>query len=83
VLAEPIQTVMRRYGVAAPYEQLKALTRGRGAITAGDMRDFVRSAVRPNAAIPAHVADALEALTPDTYLGYAERLARAVKSKLV
>ena len=83
VLAEPIQTVMRRYGVAAPYEQLKALTRGRGALSAADMREFVRGTVRPHAAVPAGAADALEALTPATYLGYAERLARSVKSRLV
>lgn len=82
VLAEPIQTVMRRYGVEAPYEQLKALTRGQGAFTGAAMRDFVRTQVRTHPAIPAPVADALEALTPSTYLGIAPHLAASVRSRL-
>ena len=58
VLAEPMQTVMRRYGVDNPYEQLKALTRGTG-ITREALHAFVRGL-----AIPAEAREALLALTP-------------------
>jgi len=70
VLAEPVQTVMRRYGVANPYEQLKTLTRGKG-ITRETLHQFVRSL-----AIPAQARDELLALTPATYIGKAAELAR-------
>ncbi len=70
VLAEPVQTVMRRHGVAEPYEQLKALTRGRG-ITRELLHEFVRGL-----AIPDQAKDSLLALTPSTYVGKAEELAR-------
>jgi len=70
VLAEPVQTVMRRYGVPNPYEQLKALTRGRG-ITAEALQEFVRTLDIPEAA-----RAELLALTPSTYIGKAAELAR-------
>jgi adenylosuccinate lyase len=70
VLAEPVQTVMRRYGVPEPYEKLKALTRGRG-ITREALHEFVRALP-----IPAEARDALLALTPATYVGKAGELAR-------
>ena len=70
VLAEPVQTVMRRYGVANPYEQLKTLTRGKG-ITRETLQQFVRSL-----SIPAQARDELLALTPATYIGKAAELAR-------
>ena len=70
VLAEPVQTVMRRYGVPEPYEKLKALTRGRG-ITRDALHEFVRTLP-----IPAEARDALLALTPATYVGKAPELAR-------
>jgi adenylosuccinate lyase len=70
VLAEPVQTVMRRYGVPEPYEKLKALTRGRG-ITREALHEFVRTLP-----IPAEARDALLALTPATYVGKAAELAR-------
>ena len=70
VLAEPVQTVMRRYGVPEPYEKLKALTRGKG-ITHEALQTFVRALP-----IPAEARDALLALTPATYLGKAAELAR-------
>jgi adenylosuccinate lyase len=70
VLAEPVQTVMRRYGVPEPYEKLKALTRGKG-ITHEALQAFVRALP-----IPAEARDALLALTPATYLGKAAELAR-------
>jgi len=65
VLAEPVQTVMRRYGVPNPYEQLKALTRGKG-ITREALRDFILTLD-----IPAAARDELLALTPATYIGKA------------
>jgi len=70
VLAEPVQTVMRRYGVPEPYEKLKALTRGRG-ITREALREFVQQLP-----VPAEARDALLALTPATYVGKAAELAR-------
>jgi adenylosuccinate lyase len=70
VLAEAVQTVMRRFGVPEPYERLKELTRGK-AITRDTMREFI--AALP---IPAAERDTLLALTPSTYLGKAADLAR-------
>jgi len=72
VLAEAVQTVMRRHGLPNPYEQLKALTRGQG-ITADSMRAFIASLD-----LPADARERLSALTPATYIGLAERLARAI-----
>ena len=70
VLAEPIQTVMRKVGMDRPYERLKELTRGRR-VTAEIMREFV-------AALPLPAADRarLMKLTPATYVGLAAKLAR-------
>ncbi|MEO0577040.1 MAG: adenylosuccinate lyase, partial [Pseudomonadota bacterium] len=68
VLAEPIQTVMRRYGVADAYEQLKTLTRGE-AMTAAVLREFVDTLDVPDTA-----REALATLTPATYTGIAEQL---------
>jgi adenylosuccinate lyase len=70
VLAEPIQTVMRRYGLPQPYEQLKALTRGQG-MTEDTMRGFIASLDLPEAD-----KARLLALTPASYIGLAEKLAR-------
>ena len=72
VLAEPIQTVMRRYGVEQPYEKLKELTRGHRVDQAG-MLAFVDSLE-----IPEEAKDTLRNLTPATYLGNAADLARRV-----
>jgi adenylosuccinate lyase len=72
VLAEPVQTVMRRHGLPNPYEQLKALTRGHG-ITEEAMRGFIASLELPDEA-----KARLLALTPATYVGLAERLAKAI-----
>ena len=69
LLAEPIQTVMRRYGIENSYELLKELTRGRTVDRATLVR-FIESA-----AIPREEKDALLALTPRAYVGAAERLA--------
>ncbi len=73
VLAEPIQTVMRRYGVPNPYEQLKALTRGKGGITRESLHAFI-----DNLALPPDAKGRLKALTPATYIGKAAELARRV-----
>ena len=70
VLAEPIQTVMRRYGVPKPYEQLKALTRGVTGITRDSLHAFI-----DGLAIPADAKLRLKALTPATYIGKAVELA--------
>ncbi len=71
LLAEPIQTVMRRYGLPQPYERLKALTRGQAGIDAATLHRFIGELELPEAA-----KAELLALTPATYLGYAEELAR-------
>ncbi len=70
VLAEPIQTVMRRYDLPNPYERLKALTRGKS-ITREAIAEFVRSLE-----IPAAERDRLLAMTPASYTGLAAGLAR-------
>jgi len=70
VLAEPIQTVMRRHGVPEPYEQLKAFTRG-APMTRERMQGFIRELEIPQAD-----KDRLLALTPATYTGKAAELAR-------
>ncbi|RBK94052.1 adenylosuccinate lyase, partial [Xanthomonas oryzae pv. oryzae] len=72
VLAEAVQTVMRRHGLPNPYEQLKALTRGQG-ITAVSMQAFVESLP-----LPEDDKQRLRALTPGAYTGLAEQLARAI-----
>ena len=72
VLAEPVQTVMRRYGVDQPYEKLKALTRG-GQIDAQVIREFVQSLD-----IPEHAKQKLTDLTPESYIGNADIQAREI-----
>ncbi len=69
VLAEPVQTVMRRYGIENPYEQLKALTRGKG-IEKQDLQGFIRSLDLPQSA-----KDELLKMTPASYTGIATKLA--------
>jgi len=72
VLAEPVQTVMRRHGLPNPYEQLKALTRGQG-ITETSMREFIAGLD-----LPADAKARLLALTPGSYVGLAEKLATEI-----
>jgi adenylosuccinate lyase len=72
VLAEAVQTVMRRHGVTDAYEQLKALTRGRP-VTREALREFIESA-----AIPPAERSRLLALTPASYVGHAAELARKI-----
>lgn len=73
LLAEPIQTVMRRYGIEKPYEQLKDLTRGKGGITQATLAAFIQ-----NLAIPEDEKTRLLALSPATYLGKAAELAKRI-----
>ncbi len=75
VLAEAIQTVMRRHGIAEPYEKLKALTRGRADIDQAALREFVGSLDLPDSC-----RAELLALTPHTYTGNAAAQAKAHRS---
>ncbi|HCN71203.1 MAG: adenylosuccinate lyase [Pusillimonas sp.] len=72
VLAEPVQTVMRRYGLPQPYEQLKALTRGKG-ITQQALTEFIQALD-----LPEDARQRLLALTPRNYIGLAAELARKI-----
>ena len=72
VLAEPIQTVMRRYGVDSPYEKLKALTRGQG-ITKAALLEFV-----DGLDIPEEAKASLRELTPSNYIGNAVAQAKRI-----
>ncbi|WP_286787642.1 MULTISPECIES: adenylosuccinate lyase [unclassified Pseudomonas] len=72
VLAEPVQTVMRRYGVANPYEKLKELTRGKG-ISAEALQTFIEGLD-----IPAEAKAELKALTPANYIGNAIEQAKRI-----
>jgi adenylosuccinate lyase len=72
VLAEAVQTVMRRHGLPNPYEQLKELTRGHG-INEASMREFIASLD-----LPAEARQRLMEMTPGSYTGQAEKLAREI-----
>ncbi len=74
VLAEPVQTVMRRYGIANPYEQLKELTRGKG-ISREALRELIGTL-----AIPEDARQLLLDMTPGSYIGKAEELARRIRN---
>ncbi len=73
VLAEPVQTVMRRYGIPNPYEQLKELTRGKG-ITPEGLKTFIQGL-----AIPDDAKQSLLKMTPASYIGKAVELANRLK----
>jgi len=73
VLAEPIQTVMRRYGVPNPYEQLKELTRGKHGMSKEHLHVFIMGLE-----IPDEAKEQLLALTPSTYTGIASSLAKRI-----
>ncbi|MEM7561229.1 MAG: adenylosuccinate lyase, partial [Planctomycetota bacterium] len=72
VLAEPIQTVMRRYGIENPYEKLKEMTRGQS-VTPESFQGFINGLE-----IPAEVKEELLKLTPSTYTGNAATQAKAI-----
>lgn len=75
VLAEPIQTVMRRYSVPNPYEQLKALTRGKNGIDHATLQQFI-----VQLAIPETEKERLLQLTPANYIGLAAQLAKNISN---
>ncbi|WP_299726936.1 adenylosuccinate lyase [uncultured Endozoicomonas sp.] len=75
VLAEPIQTVMRRYGIDQPYEKLKALTRGQDGITKATLATFIEGLEMPDS-----VKAELKAMTPASYIGNASEQALAIES---
>jgi len=72
VLAEAVQTVMRRYGIENPYEKLKALTRGQ-AVTKEILLEFIGTLDIPDAE-----KERLLKLTPESYIGIADQQARDV-----
>ena len=74
VLAEPIQTVMRRYGLSNPYEQLKELTRGKGGINKASLHAFIAELN-----IPADAKKLLLEMTPASYIGKAVELTKHIK----
>ncbi|MDO8926044.1 MAG: adenylosuccinate lyase [Sideroxyarcus sp.] len=73
VLAEPIQTVMRRYNIENAYDKLKELTRGKGGINKESLAAFIQTL-----AIPASEKQRLQALSPETYIGKAAELAKRI-----
>ncbi|AXT48142.1 MULTISPECIES: adenylosuccinate lyase [Chromobacterium] len=73
LLAEPVQTVMRRHGVPNPYEQLKELTRGKGGITRETLHAFIK-----NLELPETEKARLLELTPASYIGKASELAKRI-----
>jgi len=73
VLAEPIQTVMRRYNIENAYDKLKDLTRGKGGINRDSLRDFIQMLD-----IPAAEKQRLSELSPETYTGKAAELAKKI-----
>jgi adenylosuccinate lyase len=77
VLAEPIQTVMRRYGVSGAYEQLKELTRGKEGITRESLHAFIKGLT----GIPGAERQRLLAMTPGSYTGKAAELARRLGAR--
>ncbi len=73
VLAEPIQTVMRRYNIENAYDKLKELTRGKGGINRESLAAFIQALD-----IPASEKKRLQSLSPETYLGKAAELAKRI-----
>lgn len=73
ILAEPIQTIMRRYGIEKPYEKLKTLTRGKQQIDQNTLRAFIESLN-----LPADIKEELFKLTPESYIGLASDLAKKI-----
>jgi adenylosuccinate lyase len=73
VLAEPIQTVMRRYNIESAYDKLKELTRGKGGINRESLAAFIQTLD-----IPESEKQRLQALSPETYIGKAAELAKRI-----
>jgi adenylosuccinate lyase len=76
VLAEPIQTVMRRYGIPDSYEQLKELTRGKGGITKETLHSFIE-----RLDLPSDEKNRLLTLTPRNYIGEAVMLSKKIEAE--
>lgn len=76
VLAEPVQMVMRRFGIKNPYERLKALTRGKSGISQETLHQFIQTLE-----IPQKEKQQLLELTPSNYIGLAEKLAKGIHYK--
>lgn len=74
VVAEAVQTVMRRYGIEKPYEKLKQLTRGNKKVTKSLLHDFI-----DNLELPAVVKEQLKQVTPNNYTGYAKIQAESIQ----
>ena len=74
MLAEPIQTVMRRYGIDQPYEKLKALTRGKAGMDQATLAEFIKSLD-----LPAEAQKSLLKMTPANYIGNAIVQAKAIR----
>ena len=74
LLAEPVQTVMRKYDIDQPYEKLKEFTRGKASVTKEDFLVFIDSLD----GLPDAEKARLKELTPSKYVGYASQLARSV-----
>ena len=75
LLAEPVQTVMRKYDIENPYEKLKELTRGK-TVTKADFTAFIDSIK----GLPEEEKKRLRELTPQKYVGYAEKMAKSVNN---
>ncbi|HEU0220551.1 MAG TPA: adenylosuccinate lyase, partial [Gallionella sp.] len=73
VMAEPIQTVMRRYGIENAYDKLKELTRGQSGINRASLQAFIATLEIPEAE-----KQRLLQLSPDTYTGKAAELAKRI-----
>jgi adenylosuccinate lyase len=73
VMAEPIQTVMRRYNIANAYDKLKELTRGKDGINRASLQAFINTLE-----IPGAEKQRLLQLSPDTYIGKAAELAKRI-----
>ena len=73
VLAEPIQTVMRRYNIENAYDKLKELTRGKGGINRDSLSAFIQTLD-----IPDEEKQRLQNLSPETYLGKAAELSKRI-----
>ena len=73
-MAEPVQTVMRKYDIENPYEKLKDFTRGKATITKQDYLEFIEGLD----GLPDAEKKRMKQLTPGTYTGYASNLARSI-----
>lgn len=75
LLAEPVQTVMRKYDIPNPYEKLKDFTRGKATVSRSEFLEFIDKLD----GLPAEEKTRLKELTPQSYIGFAARLARDVQ----